>query len=62
MDFKNKDVIINRYNDAIKYIAEMQKAIFDENRGKEVELKRNAGEALSCAYEWSVKYHLFHST
>lgn len=59
MDFKRKDVIINRFNDAIKYIAEMQKAIFDENRPKEIELKRNAGEALSCAYEWSVKYHLF---
>lgn len=60
MDFKRKDVIINRFNDAIKYIAEMQKAIFDENREKEIELKRNTGEALSCAYEWSVKYHLYH--
>lgn len=59
MDYKDKEVIISRFNDAIKYIATMQKAIFNENRSSEIEQKRNAGEALSCAYEWSVKHHLF---
>ena len=58
--YKNKEVIISRFNDAIKYIAEMQKAIFNENRSAEIEHKRNAGDALSSVYEWAVKHHLFH--
>ena len=59
MDYKDKQVIIGRFNDAIKYIASMQKAIFNENRSSEIEQKRNAGYALIDAYEWSVKYHLY---
>ena len=58
INYKNKEVIISRFNYAIKYVAAMQKAIFDENRSAEIEHKRNAGGAIADAYEWAVKYHL----
>ena len=60
MDYKDKKVIISRFNDAVKYVAAMQQANVEGNRPAEIEQKRNAGEALSCSYEWSVKHHLFH--
>lgn len=59
MDFKDKKVIVERYNNSIRYIAEMAKSAFDGNRLAEIEKKRNAGGALVDAYEWAVKHHLF---
>ncbi|AYB32347.1 cold-shock protein [Chryseolinea soli] len=58
MDYKDKNVIRKRYNDAAYEIAKTEMAIQKGQPDEAVRHSRNAGEAISQTLEYAMKHHL----
>lgn len=58
MDYTDKETIFKRYSDAAYDLALAETALRKNDEQKFIKHKRDAGEAISQALEWSLKNHL----